>query len=340
METEVSYDKLILEIRKISYRLINMHKIYSFKLINLDSNYPIDKSFITNVRKRKDIEDSKSLFGNILLRCESLIYYFIKMNDETLLPDGDHNTIKNAIPFDSKLKRIHLQISRNYLFFFDTIINQIISLYEYIANCCSYILIGQHARQFKWEKSINAIRNKKYTELSNLLQLINKIYIDKLSEIRADIFHYNFLGLSSSFSQSIMNGDVEMHFKVDDKIHKYLLNANLVPSDSQKIEIRIASFLIIEKGLELVVEILEELKKSIYTLNLSDLKATKQTDLKATNTGEMFTTAGFNTLLDLQESLLYHWGYFWDDTEKYDKLDYINRSMNKMFMPFRLYPEN
>ncbi len=326
-------DELISIVRKISYRVMNLHKIYSFKLINFNSSSNFEKAQITNVRNKKDIEDSKVLFGNILLRCESLIYYFNQMTTETLLPNGDHNSIKNSTPFDSNLNRTHMKVSRNYLFLFDTIINLIVSLYEYIANCCSYILIGQHARKFKWKKSILEIQKRSFSDLSFCLNQINKEFIDKLSEIRADIFHYNFLRLSSKLSQNIMDSSVEMEFKVDEKIQKFLIDSQLITENSSKVEILNATKIIISKGLENVISILEELKRSVLFMNKDNLK-------KPSNIGDLFVNAGFKNFYELQQALLYHWGYFWDDIQQFENLDYYQRAMNKMMMPFKFYPEN
>ena len=64
METQKDkeIDELISLLRKISNRMMNLHKIYSFNLI-LDSNTNLGKVQITNVHKKEDIENSKMLFG-------------------------------------------------------------------------------------------------------------------------------------------------------------------------------------------------------------------------------------------------------------------------------------
>ena len=80
-------DGLISLVRKISYRIMNLHKIYSFKLINFDSDYNIEKAQIRHFSNKKDIEDSKVLFGNILLRCESLIYYYKQISTDNAILD-------------------------------------------------------------------------------------------------------------------------------------------------------------------------------------------------------------------------------------------------------------
>ncbi len=332
MQKYKKIDELINNIRKISYRMMNLHKIYSFKLINLEPSLRIDNSLLSDVRKLKDVEDSKILFANIILRCESIVYFFIIMETETILENGEHNQIKNSIPFDNKLNRIFIEVSRIYLFLFDSIINQIISLFDYIANSCSYILIGQQARKYKWKKSLQEIKKKEFSDLALCLNKINNEFIDSLQEIRADIFHYNFINLSSKLSQNLKNGSVKMEFKIDKKIQNFLIKSKLIPENSENIETLDATFLITKISFENVIKILEELKKSIYKINLEKFKQPKPIS-------NMFINAGFKTLSDLQKALFYHLGFFWDDTVQFEKLDYMNREKNKMFMPFIFYPE-
>jgi len=332
METQKDkeIDELISLLRKISNRMMNLHKIYSFNLI-LDSNTNLGKVQITNVHKKEDIENSKMLFGNILLRCESIVYFFIKMKNETILENGEHNKFKNSKLINNKIDRIHMKFARIYMFLFDNIINQIISLFDYVAYLYTYILIGQHAKKRKWNNSLK--KNEiKFKDFSSYLNKINNEFINNLADIRADIFHSKFLGMSTNFTKNFMDNTVEMEFKIDKKFQKFLIKSKLVPENSDNIEILDATFLITKRGFEYVINILEKLKITIYKINLEKNKQTKPIS-------DMFVNAGFQTVSDVQKALLYHWGFFWDDTEQFEKLDYINREMNKILMPFRFYPE-
>lgn len=331
---DISNVKQIELIKKISYRIMNLHKIYSFNLITFPSSSNLGNSIMTNLRKKKDIVDSRDLLGNILLRTESIMFFSQKMQSDVLLEGGEYNIIRHSQPFDYKTSRTHMIISRNYLFYFDCIINQIISLYEYIANCSCYILVGQQKRKTKWNNSLNEIKNKNYNELFHTMKRINDEFINYLSEIRADIFHYNFLKISSSYNHNFMSGLVEMKFQVDKKILTFLKRAKIIEHDCEGIEIRMAINMIMEKSFEYVIEILEDLKQSIFIYNVNCLKG-----VKPKTTKDIFNLSDFQNLLEFQESLLYHWAYFWDDVEQLEKLEYMQRQMGRMMLPFKFFPE-
>lgn len=312
---------------------MNLHKIYVFKLTTFDPKIRLEHSLITDLRKIQDCEASKTLFANVLLRSESVLFYYQRMIYETALSENDHNVLDSELPFDHALSRKFMTVSRHYLFYFDTIVNQIVSLYEYLANCSSYLLIGNHASNFKWKKSIAEIKSRGYDQLASTLEKINFDFMNDLYEIRAGIFHYGFLKMSSSYSHDWQTGKVEMKFSSDKKVHHLLTKASLVEKSDEPVGVREAANFIIEKSLRYVIDILEALKITLYNFNRQSLKAPKSID-------RIFADSGFENMYQFTQAFVYHWGYYWDDTAQFQNLDYMNRKFNEMTMALRFFPED
>jgi hypothetical protein len=195
---------------------------------------------------------------SISLRTESLIFHYKMLN-------SIHNPSTKIVTDQIFHLNIDLiPIYQKYLF--DSIIFNSLSMIDYLS-CLINLVIEKNKDKWKrtWHSLENHIRNNPQlckTKLGIKIIEINKDWVSKLNEYRAELIHYQSESLSSKQSFNAYNRQLDVLVLAPQQLKKYFKELKGI-TEKQNYNINSVSLWIINVCIEVTIEALNELDNYI-----------------------------------------------------------------------------
>lgn len=199
-------------------------------------------------------DDFVELRNSITLRLESILYHYellasINISGEEIV------TSKLISPLITK------QIALKQDFLFDSIVFNTLSLFDY-TSCLTKFLIENNKQRKKllWTQLVRTARgtdNFKETSLAKLINELDRNWVFKLGEYRAELIHYNDDFVSDSLKYYTKECKYIISISAPLSLKKYFKEFRQV--ENEKASINEVSLWIIENSIECVISLTKEL---------------------------------------------------------------------------------
>ncbi|AKQ45590.1 hypothetical protein TH63_07905 [Rufibacter radiotolerans] len=198
--------------------------------------------------------DFIELRNSITLRLESIFYHYDLLASINISGEESINN-KQISPL------ITSQIALKQDFLLDSIIFNTLSLFDYTSCLTKFILEdNKQKKKLLWTQLVRTSRgtgNFKETSLAKLINDLDKNWVFKLGEYRAELIHYKDDFVSESLKHYVKEGKYIISISAPSSLKKHFKEFKLV--DNNKASINEVSLWVIENSIECVICLVEEL---------------------------------------------------------------------------------
>lgn len=317
---------LIKKLNIIHNRLHNYHIYFNFNAIIVDKKY-----YISKVKSKESFLDSHYIISSIMTRLESILkYYFLLYKDNSMYYQLAKKDYINNVFND--YNNINSNWYKDLQFNSEVILQHLISLFDYLANLFLLTFVGRHKQKGKW-KSRHELNKPKSLKLYEKCENIQTNYLNRLAELRSQVFHEGLMRLQVDSSHSLTKIRISKNLFVGDKFKKLLYRSEFIEYD-EKVSIFNGFNLLITRVLNDTMELLKEMKTDFQ----NDLKYRLRNQKEKKPVLNPFGDE-FKSVLELLDHLWHYDAYFWNYREKFKALDYSNRKFNENMFPMMILPE-
>jgi len=245
-----AFNTLVNEMRNIQGKLTTLN----FDYINNYSGTLISSQNDTMI----------SVVNSLRTRCNSIHFHFTQLIDLELRTDKRIND--EAADYDNAI--LHTQTSDKLYFLFESIVFNVISLFDYFGSLVEYICIGKGEAKQNWNGIMKGMRDKKNL-LYNLTfkdQFIawNKNFIDILFGYRSDLIHRNIDFGGNALYVNPSDGKYHSVYKAP---HKFCSKFSELKKEAKEYQFtnRYVAFWIVSKSNEAALDIIQSISEFMKT---------------------------------------------------------------------------
>lgn len=230
----------------------SLNRIIHSKLLTIGNDYSNKiTGKITNDRYYQ-IRDS------ITLRIESIVFHYNLLNS---IHSPSKKIITNEIfPLGTDI------IPLRQKFLFDSIIFNLISVFDYLSCLINFII---EKNKDKWKKPWNKLEhwsrcNDKFkgTKLGLKIIEINKDWVSNLNDYRNELIHYQTENLGSNESYDLMNAELDILVIAPNQLKRFFKQLTDM-ADKNEYNINSVTLWLIKTSIENVIEALDDIKEYI-----------------------------------------------------------------------------
>jgi len=211
--------------------------------------------YINKIKGELKNEQFNLIRDSIILRIRSVLFHYQLLNSI--------NNPNQKI-FTESFKTHELEsYSIRQKFLFDSIIFNLISIFDYQSCLITYI---RETNKDKWKKTWSSLENYtrdnsvfKKTSLGKKIIKVNNDWVSKLSDYRAELIHYQAEGLGSSAKYSLMDNTLDILVLAPLSLKKHFKQLKSI-KEKKDYNINAISLWLIKTCLEITLDIQEDIR--------------------------------------------------------------------------------